>query len=142
MSVASILASKENAEVLTVTADLPISKAVAMLAEKKVGALVVVEGKSVCGILSERDVVRGLGAAGPAVMTQTVASLMTAEVSTCTRSDTIDSVMRKMTDGRFRHMPVVEGGELVGVISIGDVVKHRIAALQHEAEALRDYVMS
>lgn len=142
MSVASILTHK-GGDVLTVTEDQPISDAVKILGEKKIGALVVTDSEGrVDGILSERDVVRGLAERGAAVLAQRVADLMTAPVQTCTRSETIDDVMRRMTDGRFRHIPVVEGDALVGVVSIGDVVKHKIAELQHEAEALRDYVMS
>lgn len=142
MSVASILSGKSG-DVLTVTPDQTIAEASKILAENKVGAVIVVdEAGGVAGILSERDVVRGLSASGPSVLSQTVSRLMTAEVKVCTRSETIDNVMRKMTEGRFRHMPVVENDKLVGVVSIGDVVKHKIKDLQHEAEALRDYVMS
>jgi CBS domain-containing protein len=142
MSVASILSGKGK-DILTVTVDQPIGEASRILSENKVGALVVVENDTtVVGILSERDIVRGLSSAGASVLSQRVDSLMTAEVESCTRSETVDNVMRKMTEGRFRHMPVVESGKLVGVISIGDVVKHKIKELRHEADALRDYVMS
>lgn len=120
-----------------------ISQAVSILGEHKIGALVVVDdGNTVTGILSERDVVRGLAAKGASVLTQTVADLMTAPVKTCTRSENVDDVMRRMSQGRFRHMPVVEGNQLVGVISIGDVVQNRIAALEQEAGAMRDYILT
>ncbi|MBP5856836.1 CBS domain-containing protein [Marivibrio halodurans] len=142
MSVASILSGKDG-DVLTVTPDQTIDAASKILAERKVGAVIVVSpARKVAGILSERDIVRGLAAHGADVLKQPVSRLMTEAVTVCDRAESIDNVMRKMTDGRFRHMPVVEDGELVGVVSIGDVVKHKIANLQHEAEALRDYVMS
>lgn len=142
MSIASILSEKDGT-VITMTPDQSIGDAAKLLAEKRIGAVVITDEQGgVSGILSERDIVKGLAASGPSVLTRTVGDLMTTEVSSCTRSETIDGVMRTMTEGRFRHMPVVEGGQLVGVISIGDVVKHRIKDLQHEAEALRDYVMS
>lgn len=142
MSVASILMSKGSDEVLTIGPDAPVSEAAKTLSERRIGSLVVTDAGAVVGILSERDIVRGLSQCGASVLTQPVRALMTEKVESCTRSETIDTVMRKMTDGRFRHMPVMEGGKLVGVISIGDVVKHRIADLQHEAETLRGYVMS
>lgn len=142
MSIASILSEKDGT-VVTMTPDQSISDAARLLAEKRIGAVVITDEQGgVSGILSERDIVKGLATSGPSVLTRTVGDLMTTEVSSCTRSETIDGVMRTMTEGRFRHMPVVESGQLVGVISIGDVVKHRIKDLQHEAEALRDYVMS
>ena len=143
MSVASMLSHKDSEAIITVTKDQSIADAVALLAEKKIGAVVVVDdARAVAGILSERDIVRGLSDRGASIMTQSVGDLMTAPVETCTRSETVDDVMRRMTEGRFRHMPVTEAGELVGVISIGDVVKNRIKDLEYEAEALRDYVMS
>ncbi len=142
MTVASILRTKGE-DILSVTPDLTISDAAALLAEKKIGAVVVTDsGGSLCGILSERDIVRGLATRGPAVLTQAVETLMTTSVTTCTRSDGIDDVMLLMTQGRFRHLPVIEGQKLVGVISIGDVVKNRIAELEHEASAMREYIMT
>lgn len=142
MSVAALL-SKKPSTIVTLTADRSIKEASDLLAEHRIGALVVVEDEDrVAGILSERDIVRGLAARGASVMTQQVADLMTAPVETCTRSETADDVMRRMSEGRFRHMPVVEGAKLVGVVSIGDVVKNRIATLEHEADAMRDYIMT
>ena len=142
MTVASILRTK-GADVLCIAPDDTISAAAELLAEKKIGAVVVTDpAGGLAGILSERDIVRGLAARGPSVLTQCVKDLMTAEVTTCTRSDGINDVMIRMTQGRFRHMPVIEGQKLVGVISIGDVVKNRIAELEHEASAMRDYIMT
>ncbi|MEQ8443120.1 MAG: CBS domain-containing protein [Alphaproteobacteria bacterium] len=142
MSVAAML-SRKPAETITVEATQSIKDAAALLAEKKIGAVVVTEnGDTVVGILSERDVVRGLSARGASVLTLRVADLMTSPVMTCTRSDNADDVMKRMSEGRFRHMPVVEGDKLVGVVSIGDVVKNRIATLEHETEAMRGYIMT
>ncbi len=135
--------SRKPAETITVEATQSIKDAAALLAEKKIGAVVVTEnGDTVVGILSERDVVRGLSARGASVLTLRVADLMTSPVMTCTRSDNADDVMKRMSEGRFRHMPVVEGDKLVGVVSIGDVVKNRIATLEHETEAMRGYIMT
>lgn len=142
MSVASLL-SKKPSTIVTITADMSIKDASDLLYEHRIGAVVVIEEEDrVVGILSERDIVRGLSSRGASVMTQQVSDLMTAPVETCTRSETADDVMRRMSEGRFRHMPVVEGTKLVGVISIGDVVKNRIATLEHEADAMRDYIMT
>lgn len=142
MSVAALLMNKADS-IVTVDSGTPIKDATDILAEHKIGALVVTDGDGhIAGILSERDIVRGLAGRGPAVLTQSVGDLMTAPVETCTRGDGVDTVMRRMTDGRFRHMPVVEGTKLVGVISIGDVVKNRMAVLEQEAGAMRDYIMT
>jgi len=142
MSVAAMM-SRKPADTITVEATQAIKDAAELLAEKKIGAVVVTEnGDSVVGILSERDVVRGLASKGPSVLTLRVSDLMTAPVMTCTRSDSADDVMKRMSEGRFRHMPVVEGDKLVGVISIGDVVKNRITSLEQETEAMRGYIMT
>lgn len=142
MSVAALLSKKSN-QTITVKATDSIADAGKLLAEHKIGAVVVVgDADSVEGILSERDIVRGLTAKGASVLTLRVADLMTSPVKTCTRSESADDVMRRMSEGRFRHMPVVEGKKLVGVISIGDVVKNRIATLELEAGAMREYIMT
>ncbi|MEQ8831855.1 MAG: CBS domain-containing protein [Alphaproteobacteria bacterium] len=141
MSVAALLSKKPSDKIITVSASTSIREASELLAQNKIGAVVVTEDKDrVVGILSERDIVRGLAARGASVMTQRVADLMTAPVETCTPSDAADDVMRRMSEGRFRHMPVTEGMKLVGVISIGDVVKNRINTLEQEASAMRDYI--
>ncbi len=142
MSVAALL-SKKQGPTVTIKADMIIAEAAKLLVEHKIGALVVVRDKDqVEGILSERDIVRGLAQKGASVLTQRVSDLMTAPVKTCTRSESADDIMRRMSAGRFRHMPVVEGNRLVGVISIGDVVQNRINVLEHEAGAMRDYIMT
>ena len=112
-----------------------------MLAEKKIGAVVVSEdGVGVGGIISERDIVRAVAEGGGDALQQSVSSKMTAEVITCDRSDSVESVMQKMTAGRFRHVPVIADGALLGIISIGDVVKRRIEDAEAEAEHLRGFI--
>ena len=139
MTVAAILAGKGR-DVLTTTAAKTLAEVVEVLAKRKVGALVVVEdGDRIVGIISERDVVRAI-ASGPAALFQPVSSVMTREVMTCSDGETIDSVMSRMTRGRFRHLPVAENGRLAGIVSIGDVVKARIEQVEREAEDMRAYI--
>ncbi len=135
-----ILDSKGR-EVATVAPDASVSDALAMLAQHNVGALVAsVDGASVDGIISERDIVRRIAAEGPDALGLTVRDLMKAEVATCDgRADT-QKIMGIMTEGRFRHMPVVEDGRLQGIISIGDVVKVRIDELATEKDQLVGYI--
>ena len=112
-----------------------------MMAQRRIGALVVTgAGRRIVGIISERDIVRVLDEKGPAVLAAPVAEIMTRKVVTCTQNDTIAEIMERMTAGKFRHVPVVEQGRLVGIISIGDVVKARLDELEHEQDALRDYI--
>ena len=140
MIVSAILALKGRT-VATISADIPVSQAVVALAAKKIGALVVTGGDGpVDGILSERDVVRALGQRGPAILSDPVSSIMTREVVTCREHETINDVMGRMTRGRFRHLPVIEDRRLVGIISIGDVVKARIEEVEREAEDMRAYI--
>ena len=141
MTVASILKSK-GSDIISISPDMTIAEAVELLGSKGIGAVVVCDGGgALIGILSERDIVRGLGEHGTAVMEHRVDSLMTAKVQTCSAGDTAEMLMKRMTDGRFRHMPATDdGGTLIGVISIGDVVKSRISELEHETEAMRGYI--
>ena len=139
MTVATILSDKGR-EVATTTAAKTVADAVALLARKKIGALVVVEGDRIAGIISERDIVRAIAATGGAALTEPVDAIMTRTVVTCTDAETIDSVMGCMTRGRFRHLPVVRGGKLDGIVSIGDVVKARISQVEREAEDMRAYI--
>ena len=139
MTVATILSDKGR-EVATTTAAKTVADAVALLARKKIGALVVVEGDRIAGIISERDIVRAIAATGGAALTEPVDAIMTRTVVTCTDAETIDSVMGRMTRGRFRHLPVVRGGKLDGIVSIGDVVKARISQVEREAEDMRAYI--
>jgi CBS domain-containing protein len=161
---------RKGHEVETIAADAPVADAVVKLRERNVGALVVTgptgggragdsdsdtggddgsgaEGTAagpIAGILSERDIVRALADAPPdaAVLEQPVSTLMTTDLSTCGPRSTVDELMRLMTDRRIRHVPVVDGGELAGIVSIGDVVKSRIDELQTETETLHDYISS
>jgi CBS domain-containing protein len=140
MTVASILRDKGR-EVLTTQPHRTVKEAAELLAEKGVGAVIVSDAAAnVLGILSERDVVRAVATGGAAALSDPVSRHMTARVSTVSEDTTIDEVMETMTNGRFRHMPVVEQGRLVGVVSIGDVVKRHVNALSHEREALREYI--
>ncbi|MCP4304266.1 MAG: CBS domain-containing protein [bacterium] len=123
------------------TASVSVTEAVTRLAAKRIGALVVVDaGYAVEGILSERDIVRAIGKSGSGILADPVSSIMTREVEACGENETINDVMARMTRGRFRHLPVVEHDRLVGLISIGDVVKSRIEEVEHEAEEMRAYI--
>lgn len=140
MTVARILAEK-GANVLTVSPEKTLDEVIHILAEKRIGALVVAHPDgSVAGIISERDIMRALAALGGGAFDAPVSAHMTADVTTCGRSATTEDVMALMTNGRFRHVPVCEDGRLVGLISIGDVVKRRIATVEAEHQALRDYI--
>ena len=140
MSVERILAGKGR-DVVTVPPDTSLGDVAATLSRHRIGAIVVVDGQgSVLGIVSERDVVRGVAEGGAASLQQPVSSRMTAKVVTCGPTSSINDLMVLMTDGKFRHVPVVEQGRLGGIISIGDVVKHRLAEVETEQQAMRDYI--
>ncbi|MUJ48120.1 CBS domain-containing protein [Brucella abortus] len=140
MTVRSILETKGRDVVVIASADT-LSQAVAMLNKHKIGALVVCdEAGHIEGILSERDVVRALAAQESQAMSKSVAEVMTSKVQVCHEHHTINQVMKIMTRSRFRLMPVEEGGKLVGIISIGDVVKRRIEDVEREAEDIRTYI--
>lgn len=142
MTVKRILASKGSAAILTIPPSQTVAEAARILSEKGIGALVVsTNGTTISGILSERDVVRAIGKVGPSCLSQTVAELMTASVKTITQDETAVEALTEMTNGRFRHLPVMDGATMVGVISIGDVVKYRIAEMQHENQALTDMIV-
>lgn len=141
MLVSQILKSKGSEGVVTTQPGVSVAQAAEILSAKKIGALVISrDGKALAGIVSERDIVREIGRRGPACLSDTVDSIMTAKVVTCARGDQTDAVLQKMTDGRFRHIPVVDGGQLVGLISIGDVVKARLAELAAEKDALEGMI--
>lgn len=140
MNVGTILKFK-GSEVISIAADETVAKAAQLLTNRRIGALVVGSGKGdIVGMFSERDVVSGISKHGASVLTQPVSTLMTRNVVTCNPSDTIVDVMGKMTDRRIRHLPVVANDQLLGVISIGDLVKQRISETENEAEALREYI--
>ncbi len=141
MLVSHILKSKSDDGVVTLPPETTVAKLAEVLSARRIGAVVVSrDGRRVDGIVSERDVVRELGRHGPACLTATVESLMTARVVTCSRNDTADQAMVIMTEGRFRHIPVVEDGQMVGLISIGDVVKALLADLAMEKDAMEGMI--
>ncbi|MDX5361860.1 MAG: CBS domain-containing protein [Alphaproteobacteria bacterium] len=141
MTAISTILREKGGQVETVLADTGIAEAVSLLAQKRIGALVVLDArKRLSGIISERDIVRALAEHGAAALDMDVGSLMTRKVVTCIGEDTVDEVMGVMTSGRFRHAPVMEGDSLVGLVSIGDVVKYKIAEATAEAEALKTYI--
>ena len=141
MIVRQILSAKPNASILSVPPTASVKEAVELLSVHKIGALMVFSGtKELLGILSERDVVRELGRSGPEALLSQVSEFMTKTVISCAPSDTAVSVLGKMTEGRFRHMPVIEDDQVIGVISIGDVVKARIEEVEHENSALTEMI--
>ena len=140
MLVRQILGMKGGTDVVTIAPDATASDAVRLLSEKRIGALVVSSGDTPDGILSERDIVRELGRRGEACLKDSVSDLMTRNLISCTPEDTADHVLEKMTDGRFRHMPVLDGGKMAGLISIGDVVKARLSELSMEKNALEGMI--
>ncbi|GGS52788.1 signal transduction protein [Actinokineospora fastidiosa] len=139
MRISDVLRSK-GSTVATVDPGLTVAGMLAELARHNVGALVVVDGDTVVGIVSERDVVRGLAERGGGLLDVPVAEIMTAEVFTCEPGDTVDSLAGVMTERRIRHMPVLSGGALVGIVSIGDVVKSRISQLESDRDQLTSYI--
>jgi CBS domain-containing protein len=140
MTVARILAEKGH-DVLTVQPHRALKEVIDLLAARGVGAVVVADDSmSVLGILSERDVVRVISRVGAAALEDQASRHMTPKVTTVTHDATIDHVMEMMTEGRFRHMPVVEDGRLIGIVSIGDVVKRHVSAIDSERQALREYI--
>jgi CBS domain-containing protein len=142
MNVNHIL-SRKGHDVFTIEPTATLGAAVKMLAENRIGALVVTGAdRHITGIISERDIVRALDKKGVAVLSESVADTMTRKVVTCTQSDTIVDLMERMTQGKFRHMPVADRNRLVGIVSIGDVVKTRLEELESEHNALRDYIQT
>jgi CBS domain-containing protein len=142
MTVKAILSVK-GTEVLTIEPTTNLAAAAKLLAERKIGALVVTgPDQRVVGIVSERDIVQELAAHGPAALNLALTEVMTRKVTTCSASDTICSVMERMTAGKFRHLPVLEQGRLAGIVSIGDVVKHRLEEMEREQTAMRDYILT
>lgn len=141
MLVQQILKSKSDDGVVTIAPGSTLADAAQLLATRKIGAVVVSpDGKAVRGILSERDIVRELGTEGASCMSERVDLVMTSEIVSCTAQETSDDVLAKMTKGRFRHMPVLEADQMVGLISIGDVVKAQLSKLSMEKEALEGMI--
>ncbi|WP_171121331.1 MULTISPECIES: CBS domain-containing protein [unclassified Ruegeria] len=143
MLVQTILKSKATEGVVTVTPDITVSEASKILAEKRIGTVVVSVdgGETASGILSERDIVRELAASGSGCLNRSVSAYMTSDLETATRQDSVQDVLQRMTTGRFRHMPVVEDGQLIGIVTLGDVVKAQLSELAMEKEALETMIM-
>lgn len=142
MIVETILQTK-GVVVHTLPDTATLAEAVTLLNTHNIGAVVITDAEdAIAGILSERDIVRQLGKDPAGALQKPVATCMTRGVVTCERSTSIDEVMERMTNRRIRHMPVAEAGALIGIISIGDVVKRKIEVVEHEAEALREYIAS
>jgi CBS domain-containing protein len=140
MLVSHILKEKGRA-VVSISARATLGEAAHLLARHRIGAVLILESQGApAGILSERDIVRTLATIGAGALSQSVASCMTSPVEICEDTDTIEELMERMTHGRFRHLPVVERGAVVGVVSIGDVVKIRIEETLREAQALKAYI--
>ena len=142
MTVQTILSSK-GSSVTTIEPNANVASAVKLLTERHIGAAVVTgAGSRVIGIVSERDIVRALASHGQEALELPLTEVMTRRVETCVPSDTVSSIMERMTAGKFRHVPVVEQDRLTGIISIGDVVKHRLEEMEREQAAMRDYIQT
>jgi CBS domain-containing protein len=142
MTVSIILADKGR-DIVTIEPNANLAEAIRVLAEKRIGAaLVLGADRRIAGIISERDIVRALAARGAAVLDEPVSQTMTRKVETCNEGEAVATIMERMTAGKFRHMPVVDQGRLVGVVSIGDIVKHRVHEMERESVAMRDYIMT
>ena len=142
MTVRSILATKGH-HVTTIAPNRTLLDAVNLLAKKRIGAVIVAAPDGVMfGILSERDVVRALAQQGASVLDGAVATVMTEHVVTCEPDEAVDVILTRMTEGKFRHMPVLEDERLIGIVSIGDLVKYRIDEVEREHRALKDYILT
>ena len=140
MNVSTILKHK-GSDVLTRSPETTLSEIAHVLNEHKIGSVVILDaGEEVCGIVSERDIVSAIAKKGGEVLEEPVTVCMTKKVFTCTKEDTLEKLMGEMTKHHFRHLPVIEDGKLVGLVSIGDVVKQRISETEMEAAAMRDYI--
>ncbi|MGB2594276.1 MAG: CBS domain-containing protein [Pseudolabrys sp.] len=142
MIVKNILAGK-GGNVITINPATDVIAAVKLMAERGIGAVVVLGADHrIVGILSERDIVQALAEHGLAVLSEPVSQVMTSEVKTCSEDDNIGDLMARMTTGRFRHLPVVRQGRLIGIVSIGDVVKSRVEEIDQETKTLREYIQT
>ncbi len=141
MTIARLIAGRSS-PIISIESNAPVREAVALLAEKRIGALPVMQAGSIVGIFSERDVVYGLARQGAAMLDGPVGTAMTAPVITVDPATEVLSALALMTRRRIRHLPVVQGGAMVGFISIGDLVKHRIERIESEAQAMRSYIQS
>jgi CBS domain-containing protein len=139
----SIILSGKGREVVSIEPSATLAAAVALLSQKHIGALLILgAGGRIAGILSERDIVHALAERGAGVLDEPVSQSMTRKVATCTEGESVSSLMERMTAGKFRHLPVLDDGKVVGMISIGDVVKHRLYEMERDSAALHDYILS
>jgi CBS domain-containing protein len=142
MTVSAILANKGR-EVVSIEPNSSLAAAVSLLAAKRIGAVLVLGAdRRIVGILSERDIVRSLAERGSAALGEPASQSMTRKVLTCTENETVASIMERMTEGKFRHFPVVDQGRAIGVISIGDVVKYRLHQMECDSAAMHDYILT
>ncbi|MES2336643.1 MAG: CBS domain-containing protein [Pseudomonadota bacterium] len=139
MTIAVILGTKGH-DVVSIASDISVGDAVRLLAERRIGAVPVIDGGQVVGVFSERDVIRGLAEIGPAALERSVQDTMTAPAMTVSPNEPVLGALSLMTQRRIRHLPVIEGDALIGIVSIGDLVKHRIDRIESEAAAMRDYI--
>ena len=140
MTVSTILAAKGR-DVINIEPGATLGDAARLLAAKRIGAaLILGADRHIVGIISERDIVRVLAERGAAALDEPVSRTMTREVETCTAGETVATIMERMTVGKFRHMPVVEHSRVIGLVSIGDIVKHRLGEMEREQAAMRDYI--
>ncbi|MFW8636447.1 CBS domain-containing protein [Cribrihabitans pelagius] len=142
MLVQEILKSKAGTGVVTIKPEASVAEAARMMSENQIGTVVVSpDGEAAEGILSERDIVRELSKVGPGCLDKPVSSYMTRKLITCTRQSSVDQVLQQMTEGRFRHMPVIENDKLAGIVTLGDVVKAQLSEVAMEKDALQDMIM-
>ena len=140
MTVSTILKTKGRNVVSALPTDT-LAQAIGVLGEKRIGALIINEPSgSLAGILSERDIVRAIARHGASALDHPVSLHMTTKVETARETDLMPTLMERMTEGKFRHLPVVDGARVVGMVSIGDVVKHRLAEMEAETQAMREYI--
>ena len=145
MSVFQILEAKRGdgpGEVVSVDSETSVVDAVSLMSKHRIGAVLVMDGGRIAGILSERDVMHLIARDGAGALSEPVTGAMTSKLVTCPKSESVDRAMSLMTEGRFRHLPVMDGDDLIGMISIGDVVKAKIERAEHEVEDLKGYIAS
>ena len=139
--IVSIILADKGRDIVTIEPSASLAGAAKLLAEKRIGAaLILGADHRLVGIISERDIVQAVAARGAGALDEPVSQTMTRKVETCNENETISSIMERMTKGKFRHVPVVDQGRLAGIVSIGDVVKHRLQQMEHESAAMRDYI--
>lgn len=142
MMTVSMILGEKGREVVTIEPGASLADAAKLLAERRIGAVLILGAdRRLVGVISERDIVQALAARGAEALDEPVSQTMTRRVETCNENETIGSIMERMTKGKFRHVPVVEQGRLVGIVSIGDVVKHRLQEMERESAAMRDYIL-